>query len=71
MINVVFNNSEMINPEEITEEAQKRTAIHEIGHAAVRLLLFSKPGIKKITINVEGTGTLGYVMYENKGSFNI
>jgi len=69
VIEVIYNKSNMINPEDITEEAKRKTAIHEVGHAVLRLLLFSKPGIKKITINVEGTGTLGYVSLDEKGSF--
>ena len=66
---VVFNGNTMINPEKITKSDLKRTAVHEIGHAAVRLLLFKKPGIKKITINPEGTGTLGYVSHENTSGY--
>lgn len=67
VIDVIYNKASMINPEDITEESKRKTAIHEVGHAVVRMLLFEKPGIKKITINAEGTGTLGYVALEEKG----
>lgn len=51
-------------------KSQRRTAVHEIGHATIRYILEKLPGIKKITINAEGTGTLGYVEYNNT-NFNI
>jgi len=69
IINIIFNNSNMINPEDISKDALKKTAAHEIGHAAVKYLLFAKPGIKKITVKIEGTGTLGYVLFEDKECF--
>lgn len=34
------------------------------GHAVARYLLTETPGIKKITINAEGRGTLGYVRHK-------
>ena len=55
----------MINPELIDEKSLRKTAIHEIGHATIRYILEKVPGIKKITINAEGTGTLGYVEFNN------
>ena len=61
MISCVFSDRNMINPETITDEALRRTAIHEIGHAFVRYKLFNTPNIKKITINADGSGTLGCV----------
>jgi len=57
----LFNGERMINPDIIDEEALKRTAIHEIGHAFMRYKLYGNPAIIKITIRPEGTGTLGYV----------
>ena len=60
----LFNGDSMINPEDLTDEDMKTTAIHEVGHAFVRYKLFKTPGIVKITIKPEGNGTLGYV--ENK-----
>lgn len=61
----MFAGERMINPEFIDEDSQRRTAIHEIGHATIRYVLEKTPGIKKITINAEGTGSLGYVEYNN------
>lgn len=63
MLKNIFNGSNMIDPSMITKEALRKTAAHEIGHAVARLILFKNAGIKKITINAEGTGTLGYVLY--------
>ena len=60
---ILSNGNNMIDLDIIDEEAQKRTATHEIGHATLRFLLKKNAGIKKITINAEGTGTLGYVEY--------
>ena len=68
MTEVIFNGQNMIDVTKITKEALKRTAVHEVGHAVVRLLLFKNPGIKKITINAEGTGNLGYVLHSNDSS---
>ena len=62
----LLNGENMINPEKITEQSLRKTAIHEIGHAFVRYKLYQKPGILKITINLEGTGTLGYVQYKSE-----
>lgn len=63
MTNCLFNGNNMIDPEKITKEGLAKTATHEIGHALTRYVLFKKPGIKIITINPEGTGSLGYVEY--------
>ena len=62
--NSLFNGDRMINPEAISEEDLRETAIHEIGHALVRYKLYNTPGIIKITINPEGRGTLGYVRHK-------
>ena len=65
MTKIVYNGKNMIDVSLITYDAQKRTAVHEVGHAVTRLVLFKNSGIKKITINAEGTGTLGYVLHNN------
>lgn len=65
MTRTMFAGESMINPDFIDEKSQRRTAIHEIGHGTIRYVLEKLPGIKKITINAEGTGTLGYVEYNN------
>lgn len=57
----VLNKSNMIDVETITPEDLRKTATHEIGHATIRYYLKKYSGIKVITINPEGTGTLGYV----------
>ena len=62
----MFGGDRMIDPSKINEEAQRKTAVHEIGHATIRYLLENTPGIKKITINAEGTGTLGYVEFNSE-----
>ena len=61
----MFAKASMINPDLIDEKSLRKTAIHEIGHATIRYILEKVPGIKKITINAEGTGTLGYVEFNN------
>ena len=63
MIKTMLTGDSMINPDLIDSKSLKKTAIHEIGHATIRYLLQKTPGIKKITINAEGAGTLGYVRY--------
>ena len=60
---LLLNGENMIDIDNISKDDLYRTAAHEVGHAVVRLLLTKKAGIKKITINAEGTGTLGYVQY--------
>ena len=61
----MFAKASMINPDLIDEKSLRKTAIHEIGHATISYILEKVPGIKKITINAEGTGTLGYVEFNN------
>lgn len=63
---ILFNGDYMIDPNKITIDELRKTAVHEIGHAVMRLLLYKESGIKKITINSEGTGALGYVRYKDK-----
>ena len=60
----MLNGGSMIDPSMITERAQLKTAIHETGHATLAYLLFNEPNIQKITINAEGGGSLGYVMWK-------
>ena len=67
MTKIIFNGQSMINPDEITKDDILNVARHEVGHAIVRLILFKESGIKKITINPEGTGTLGYVKHDGFG----
>ncbi len=69
MTKSLLDGNNMINLNEITEEDLYRTAVHEVGHATARYVLTKESGIKKITINAEGTGTLGYVRYKNTGSY--
>lgn len=69
MIAAVYSGKDMINPEDISEKSIKTTAIHEIGHAFLRYKLYNSPNIEKITINVEGTGNLGYVRYRPEKKF--
>ena len=47
-------------------EARRRVAAHEAGHAVVGLAETGRTDIKVITIEQEGTGTLGYVQHEKK-----
>lgn len=61
----MFNGGSMIDPSLISKDAFRKTAVHEIGHAIARLILYKQTGIKRITINAEGTGTLGYVLFSN------
>ena len=62
---LLINGKNMIDVEKITDESMYRTAVHEIGHATLGYIKTKKTGIKVITINPEGRGSLGYVSYEN------
>lgn len=64
-IKTLSNASSLLQPELVSEESMRKTAIHEIGHAYLRYKLYKDPQIVKITINAEGCGTLGYVQFEN------
>lgn len=55
----------MVSPDDITDEQRRRTAVHESGHALAMKVLIPKAKIHTITVNAEGTGTLGYVEKEN------
>lgn len=39
MTRTMFAGESMINPDFIDEKSQRRTAIHEIGHATIRYVL--------------------------------
>lgn len=64
MTKIMYAADSFIDPTKIAEDALRRTAYHEIGHAFVRYELFATPGIKIITINADGSGTLGKVQYK-------
>ena len=67
--NTLYDGQNMINPDIIDAKSLRKTAIHEIGHAFVRCVLYNEPGILKITINAEGNGNLGYVMYKDNTTY--
>ena len=70
MTKIMLGGEDMIDVRKITDEALRKTAVHEVGHATARYLLTETPGIKKITINAEGSGTLGYVRHKGwRGSY--
>lgn len=46
------------------EEARRRVALHEMGHAICRLALTGGTDIVVVTIEQEGTGALGYVQHK-------
>ena len=49
------------------EQAIRRVASHEVGHALTRLALMNKTDIVTITIEQEGNGALGYVQHKALG----
>ncbi|MBR3314088.1 MAG: AAA family ATPase [Atopobiaceae bacterium] len=49
------------------DEAQRRIAIHEMGHATCSLALTGHTDISLVTIEQEGNGALGYVEYKTGG----
>ena len=46
------------------DDARRRVAAHEAGHALVGLAETGRTDVKAVTIEQEGTGTLGYVQHE-------
>lgn len=61
--------SDVYDPSDVTTgDAMRRVAVHEAGHALCRLAATGKTDIVTITIEQEGTGTLGYVQHERSGS---
>ncbi|MBQ9279736.1 MAG: AAA family ATPase [Clostridia bacterium] len=60
MTKTLLDGNNMIDPSKIQEKDMRKTAIHEVGHAAVGHLLLNS-GFKKITCTAEGMGALGYV----------
>ena len=71
MTDTLLGGKDMIDPTKISEESLRKTAAHEVGHAAVSYLLTKKLGIKKITVKAEGMGTLGYVKYKEQDEYLI
>ena len=70
MTKIMLGGEDMIDVRKITDDALRKTAVHEVGHATAKYLLTETPGIKKITINAEGRGTLGYVRHNGwRGSY--
>ena len=57
-----------VMPDSLTEQDKKRVATHEIGHATVHSILRSDIPIKKVTIEPEGDGNLGYVEYGTRAN---
>lgn len=68
MAKLLINGDEMPDLSKITPESLRKTAYHELGHAYVGYKLFATSGIKVLTINAEGAGTLGYVEYDGFNS---
>ena len=69
MTEYMFGGENMINPDEISDESLKKTAIHEIGHAFLHYKLYKESNIIKITINPEGRGSLGYVQFKRENNY--
>lgn len=62
----MYNESgSVVLPSDITEEDKKFISYHESGHALINVILNNNRRIKEITISNNGSGTLGYVLYEN------
>lgn len=49
------------------DEARRRIAIHEMGHATCSLALTGETNISLVTVEQEGNGALGYVEYKAGG----
>ena len=61
--------AQIYEPSDLSDEnAMRRVASHEVGHALVSLETTGKTDIAVITIEQEGTGTLGYVQHEKSGN---
>ena len=55
----------VLDPQDVADDAvRRRVAAHEAGHAVVGLAEMGRTDIKAVTIEQEGTGTLGYVQHE-------
>ena len=63
MLDHMPDGKNMINPENIKDEQNERTAIHELGHALIVKLKTPESSIERITISAEGSGALGYVRH--------
>ena len=68
MAQLLINGDEMPDLSKITPESLKKTAYHELGHAFVGYKMFDTPGIKILTINPEGAGSLGYVQFDGSNT---
>ena len=64
IIMTLTNGSNMLTPDQVNMQSIRKTAIHETGHAFVGYYLNKNTDILRITINPEGAGTLGYVLYK-------
>ncbi|MBR3891380.1 MAG: AAA family ATPase [Bacilli bacterium] len=64
VIEKTFNNKDnLVIPSDITPEARRQIAIHEIGHAIINYLYQGETNLKVITVVPEGSGALGYVLH--------
>ena len=68
IIATLSNGSNMLKPDQVDKQSIKKTAIHEIGHAFVGYYLNKDTDIIRITVNAEGSGTLGYVLHKADNS---
>lgn len=68
IIATLSNGSSMLKPDQVDKQSIKKTAIHEIGHAFVGYYLNKDTDIIRITVNAEGSGTLGYVLHKADNS---
>ena len=59
----VYSVAGFINPDNIKEKKLRKTAIHELGHAMVSVLIDDNSRIKNITINPKGSGSLGHTLF--------
>ena len=69
MLDHMPDGKNMINPANIKDSQNERTAIHELGHALICKLLTPQSSIEKITISAEGSGALGYVLHSADNAY--
>ena len=61
--------ADILEPSDLNDaDALRRVACHEVGHALVSLATRGRCDIVTITIEQEGTGTLGYVQHERRAT---
>ena len=70
IIKTMPNGQDMIDLSKITEEQNRRTSYHELGHAYITIRLFPDKQIERITIAAEGNGALGYVRHGGLAEYN-